>query len=146
MIPQGEMLADGQQPPSPRGTAGTGERVRLLALVTLTAVLIGLCLALAVPFLPAITWSVALAILAWPMHRWIVHRVSRRGLAAALSSAVVATAILTTGLFVAYQIASETVSAADRMKDGADGGDIRQKAASVPFLGKLVAWMERVGL
>src|SRR3954451_15545545 len=118
MIPQGEMLADGQQPPSPRGTAGTGERVRLLALVTLTAVLIGLCLALAVPFLPAITWAVALAILAWPMHRWIAHRVSRRGVAAALSSAVVVAAIRATGVFVPYQVASETAAAAGRMKDG----------------------------
>ena len=146
MTPRGEPLADGHQPLSPRGPAGTGERIRLLALVTLTAVLIGLCLLLAAPFLPAITWAVALAILAWPMHRWIAHRASRRGVAAALSSAVVAAAILATGLFVAYQIASETVSAAGRMKDGAAGGDIREKTASIPVLGKLVAWMERVGL
>jgi hypothetical protein len=59
--------------------------MRLFALVILTLVLIGLCVALAVPFLPAITWAVALAILAWPIHRWIAHRVARRGLAAALT-------------------------------------------------------------
>ena len=88
----------------------------------------------------------ALAILAWPLHRWIAHRVARRGLAAALSTAVVGAAILATGLFVTYQIASETVSAAGRVKDGAAGGDIREKAASVPVLGRAVAWMERVGL
>jgi predicted PurR-regulated permease PerM len=145
MIPQGEPLADGRQRLSPQRAAGTGQQIRLLALVAMTAVLIVLCLLLAAPFTPAITWAVALAILAWPIHRWIAHRVARRGLAAALSSAVVTAAILATGLFVAYQVASETVSAADRMEDGAAGGDIREKTASVPVLGKLVAWMERVG-
>ncbi len=146
MRPQGEPLADARHRVTPPGTAETGERIRLFALVVLTVVLIALCLSLAVPFLPAITWAVALAILAWPLHRWIAHRVGRRGLAAAFSTAVVGTAILATGVFVTYQIASETVSAAGRVKDGAAGGDIRQEVASVPVLGRAVAWMERIGL
>ena len=57
--------------------ARAGDRVRLFALAALTVVLIGLCILLAVPFLPAITWGVALAILAWPMHRWISRRVAQ---------------------------------------------------------------------
>ena len=146
MIPQGEPLADARHRVTPPGPAEIGERIRLLALVALTVVLIGLCVLLAVPFLPAITWAVALAILAWPMHRWITRRVARRGLAAALSTAVVGAVILATGLFVTYQIASEAVSAAERVKDGAAGGDIREKVAAMPGLGRAVAWMERVGL
>jgi predicted PurR-regulated permease PerM len=58
----------------------------------------------------------------------------------------VGAAILATGLFVTYQIASETVSAAGRVKDGAAGGGIREEVASVPVLGRALAWMERVGL
>ena len=52
------------------------------ALASLTAMSIALCVALALPVLPAITWAVALAILGWPMHRRIARRVVRPGLAA----------------------------------------------------------------
>src|SRR5918997_4841140 len=86
MRPDGEALTDvrpGLAQPEP---AGTGERLRLYALVSLTVLLIGLCVGLAVPFLPAITWGVALAILAWPMHRRIGRHVARPGLAAAFST------------------------------------------------------------
>jgi predicted PurR-regulated permease PerM len=75
------------------GRATTGDVFRLLALAAMTAVLIGLCIVLAVPFLPAITWSVALAIVAWPLHRWVARHVRRPNSAAALSSAAVAVAI-----------------------------------------------------
>ena len=44
-----------------------GDRFRLYALAGLTVVFVGLCLWLAIPYLPAITWGVALAIIAWPM-------------------------------------------------------------------------------
>lgn len=146
MTLQGEPHVDGPHRVVAPGSARVGERIRVLALVSLTIILIGLCVLLAVPFLPAIAWAVALAILAWPLHRWIAHRVSQRGVAAALSSAVVVTAILTTGIFVSYQIASETVSAAGRVKDEAAGVKIRETVASIPVLGKAAGWMERVGL
>ncbi|WZO99566.1 AI-2E family transporter [Isosphaeraceae bacterium EP7] len=129
------------------GQASTVERVRLFSLIALTTVLIGLTFSLALPFLPAITWAVALAILAWPLHRWITLLVTRRGLAAAFSTMVVATVILSTGLFATYQIGSETAVAARRMQDGSAGeGQIRGKIASIPVLGKVVGWAERVGL
>src|SRR4051812_15274644 len=90
----------------------TAERFRLLALAALTALLIGLSLVLAVPFLPAITWGVALAIIAWPMHRRIADRVAWPGLAAALSTVVVVLLIVVPGMFVSYQLAREAGSAA----------------------------------
>src|SRR4051812_10989570 len=97
MRPQPEPHAGGSDRPAP---ADIGDRIRLLALVVLSVLLNGLCVLLAAPFLPAITWAVALAILAWPVHRWIAKRVGRRGLAAALSSGLVVGAILASGLFV----------------------------------------------
>jgi predicted PurR-regulated permease PerM len=147
------MARDAQPPDAePRpithaGTAPTADWARPIALFALSAALIGLSLSIALPFLPAITWAVALAILAWPMHRWITRLVTNRGFSAAISLAIVATVILATGLFATYQIGSETADAARRMEDGAaTGGAIRGKIASVPLLHMALEWSERVGI
>ena len=76
-------LSDEAVPVVKRGSLGQ------FALASLTAMSIALCVALALPVLPAITWAVALAILAWPMHRRIARRVARPGLAAAISTAII---------------------------------------------------------
>ena len=77
--------------------------------------LLVLCAWLAVPFLPAITWGVALAVIAWPLHTWVIRRVTEhRTFAAALTSLVVALAVVVPGVFVAYQLLSEVESAGDR--------------------------------
>jgi predicted PurR-regulated permease PerM len=121
--------------------------IRLAVLIVLTVILIGLSVALALPFLPAITWAVALAILAWPVHRWISRRIGKRGVAAGISTAGVAAVILGTSLFITYQIASETASVAKGIDDGeAEGGALWKKAESVPVLGPAIGWLERVGL
>jgi predicted PurR-regulated permease PerM len=121
--------------------------MRLSVLIALTVILIGLSIALALPFLPAITWAVALAILAWPVHRWISRKVGRGSLAAGLSSALVAAVILGTGAFITYHIAKETASVAREMGDGAaEDGALREKAASIPIVGPALGWLERVGL
>lgn len=78
--------------------AETARSYRPVVLAALTVALITLCALLAYPFLPAITWGVALAILAWPMHHAIRRRVQIHSLAAALSTAaVVAVIVLTAG-------------------------------------------------
>jgi predicted PurR-regulated permease PerM len=123
------------------------ERIRLLALIALTVILAGLSAWLALPFLPAITWAVALAILAWPLRRWIGRRIAPRWLAAASSTVIVAAVILGTGLFITYQVARETAAAAREVGDGAAAGEaIREKAVSVPVLGRVIEWLERLGL
>src|SRR4051812_43272003 len=74
-------------PRPPSGPAAPGDGLRLLALVGLTVALIALCALLAVPFLPALTWGVALAVMTWPLHGWVSRQVARPGVAAALSTA-----------------------------------------------------------
>lgn len=128
-------------------SASALEWMRLLVLISLTVILIGLSISLALPFLPAITWAVALAILAWPVHRWIGGKIGRGRLAAGLSSTIVATVIVGTGLFITYQIAGETASVAKRLREGsAESGEIWKKAASIPVVGPALVWLERVGL
>lgn len=126
-------------------SADRSQQLRLVALAVLTAALLGLCTLLAVPFLPAITWGVALAIMAWPIHRWVSRHVSRPTLAAALSSLAVILLILVPGFFVTYHLALEAGVAADHVQDSGDG-TLRQRMAQVPAFRPVIAWMERVDL
>ena len=118
-------------PPAHAGAARTSTPLRLLTLAALTGVLLGLCVLLALPFLPAITWGVALAILAWPLHRGISRRVARPGLAALVSTSTVVGLLLVPGLFVTYQLAREAGAAAAQVQGVVAGGDLRATLASV---------------
>jgi predicted PurR-regulated permease PerM len=128
------------------GPLAIGEGVRLVALAALTVTLIVLCVVLTVPVLHAIAWAVALAVLAWPMHRGIARRVASPGLAAALSSAVVVGVIAGTVLVVTYRLAREAASTVQRVGEGAVNLDLREQAARLPIVGRLVSWMGRAGL
>ena len=143
MTPAGESGAlpiDEKEPPP------SNDRLRLFALAALTVGLIGLCVLLAVPFLPAITWGVALAILAWPLHRWVSRHVERPGLAAGLSTLVVVMLILGPGLFVSYQLAQEAAAAADKAQADSGGGRWREKVAGIPGLARVMEWTDRLGV
>jgi predicted PurR-regulated permease PerM len=119
---------------------------RRLALLALTAGLITLCILLAWPFFPAITWSIALAIIAWPMHQRMARWVANPTLAALISTALV-TAVIGGGfVFVTYQLARETGSAADLLKETDVNGSMRTTIEETPLLKHAVAWMDRVGL
>jgi len=130
----------------PNLAAPSGARFRLLALAALTVALIVLCVVVAVPFLPAITWAVALAIIAWPLHRWMSRHVAHPGLAAAASTAVVLLVILVPGTFVTYQLAREATDAAERMRRQSVENTLRESMARTPVLRQVVAWMDRMDI
>jgi predicted PurR-regulated permease PerM len=125
------------------GPLASGERLRPWALAGLTVVLVALCILLAVPFLPAIAWGVALAVIAWPMHAWVRRRlVENESGAAALSTAVVVLILVVPGVFVARQLAREAAAAADRQNETT----IRDRLAAAPGMGEVVAWVDRTGV
>lgn len=122
------------------------EPFRLFGFAVLTATLIGLCVLLSVPLLPALTWGVALAIIALPMHRWVSRHVEWPGLAAALSSAFVVAVVVVPGLIIAYQLAHEAGQAAETLAVRAENGELRQKMNEIPGVSALTTWMERVNV
>jgi predicted PurR-regulated permease PerM len=126
--------------------AETARGLRPVAFAALTAVLVVLCALLAWPFLPALAWGVALAVIAWPLQTWMSNRASSRSLTAALTTAVVVVVIVVPGLAVAYQLASEASSATEQMRGQAVETTIRGKMAETPVLAGVVGWMDRVGV
>jgi predicted PurR-regulated permease PerM len=139
------------QPSNPTPDAGpapaaTARSYSPVALAILTGVLVILCLVLAYPFLPALTWGVALAVIAWPLQRWLDRRISRRGLSAAVTTIVVVAAVAIPMVFVVYRIGAEAASAAEKMKQESANETMHDKAATVPGVRKVMAWAESAGV
>lgn len=129
------------------GPLATGERFRPFALAALTAVLLALCAILTYPFLPAVTWGVALAVIAWPLHAWVLrHITENRTAAAALSVLVVVLAIVVPGVFVAQQLAREAASAADHIREQQAKNVLHDRLAHTPGMSGVVEWTDRTGI
>src|SRR5205823_4101979 len=110
------------------GPLATGDTLRPLALAVLTLALIALCAYLTVPMLPALTWGVALAVIAWPLHVRLARHLNRPALAAFLTALVVAGVVIGAGLFVAVKLAQEAGNAAEQTKDQSPGDAVRDAA------------------
>jgi predicted PurR-regulated permease PerM len=119
------------------------ERLRLLVLGAVTVVLVILTLMLARPFVPALTWAAALAIIAWPLHAWITRYIRNSNLAASLSVAIVVLVVLVPGLIVTYELIREGSSAAIRIEQTGEG-PIREAMLRAPGLQGLIAWLDRI--
>lgn len=130
----------------PSNSANATRGYRSFALAALTGALVVLCGLLSYPFLPAITWGVALAVVAWPLQAGIVRLIPREGLAAAVTTLFVVLAIMVPGTFVAYCLARESSTAAERVREQATEGTVRDKVAETPGMAGVVEWMDRVGI
>src|SRR5688500_9474022 len=82
----------------------TRDHALVVVLVVATAILLYLCWLIAKPFMGPIAWALALAIIARPVHCWMVRRMKKRpGLAAGLAVTVIAILILAPAIFVGHQ-------------------------------------------
>jgi predicted PurR-regulated permease PerM len=135
-----------EPPASPNGPPRE-ERVpkgwlHLVALAGLTLVGLYFCYRLTEPFLPALAWALALAIIAHPMHTRLAKVIPGRDWAAAVSTAVVVAVIVVPGLAVAAQLANEAALGEQKAREVVQGG-MRDAVRQVPFLDNLVTRVEQ---
>ncbi|HEX3146964.1 MAG TPA: AI-2E family transporter [Gemmataceae bacterium] len=134
--------------PSPKveGPLTTGRPLRPVALAVLTIVLLILCAVLAWPFLPALSWAFALAVIAWPMHVQISRVIGRSSIAAAISTLAVFLLVFLPFLFVVYELTQEATSAAENMKNKSAEGVLKETMEKTPGLDRVVAWADRINV
>lgn len=114
-------------------------RVQTLALLTVTAVGIWLCYRLAAPFLPALAWALALAVIAEPGSCWLLRHVSRPGLAAGLSVLAVALLIIGPAFFIAYQVAQQAAEWSGGLAPEHFGRQLMEN----PHIGPSLEWLQQ---
>jgi predicted PurR-regulated permease PerM len=126
------------------GRAGVLSRQRVHALALLGATLLGLylCYRLAEPFLPALTWGLALAVVAYPIHKFICRHVPSPTLAAGLSVAVVTVVIIVPVVLVIQQLIRQALEGVRIVQGSLEEGQWREAIESRPRLAPWLTWVE----
>jgi predicted PurR-regulated permease PerM len=124
----------------------TRERVTSIALLAATAIAVYLCYRIVQPFLPALTWALALAVVARPLHHWIARRIPYRGTAAGISVVLVTLLLLAPVVLLTWQIVSQAAAygnALAEMEQGATPGRIEAALEKYPKADRAVDWLRQ---
>jgi predicted PurR-regulated permease PerM len=136
-------MSDSDRKETPPTAAGwlPRERAAALALLAATALALYVCYRLALPFLPAITWALALAVVAHPLHGLISKRVKSPDVAAGLAVAAVALLIVAPGVFLIRQLVSQATRGAAALKSQVESGQLQAAIESSPGLSRVASWL-----
>ncbi|MGH9900872.1 MAG: AI-2E family transporter [Pyrinomonadaceae bacterium] len=129
----------------PRETDGgwlTRERALTFVLLVVTAVAFYVCYRLVLPFLPALAWALALAVVAHPLHGWIERRLKRPNIAAGLAVALVAVTLVAPAFFVTKSVVREAARWAETIRQQIETGAWRASVESNPRLAAALRWVE----
>ena len=129
-----------------KGAPGGGRfhvQSRLFAFAALTVAGVALCVYVAYPFLPALAWALALAIMAFPMHRRLAKVIPSESWAAGVSTAVVVALLLIPVLLAGEQLAKEAAGVSQKAEALARDGRAEQAAERVPYGQQVVAWVKQ---
>jgi predicted PurR-regulated permease PerM len=119
------------------------ERVRSLGFIGITLLLAYLCYLVALPFLPALAWAAALAVIVYPVHSWLSRRVHNET-GAALTTVLLVTVILVVpALFVAREVADEATTSIEDVQREVAKGRWRKAIERNPQLAPVLRWVER---
>ena len=118
------------------------ERSLALALIIASAIVFYLCYRMVEPFLPSLAWALALAVVAHPLHRWILKRVRQPNVAAFLAVAIVALLIVSPVVFVTERLVREAAAATRLLQDKRTWERFHAFGERNPRLRPLVGWAE----
>ncbi|OFW39384.1 MAG: AI-2E family transporter [Acidobacteria bacterium RIFCSPLOWO2_12_FULL_67_14b] len=128
--------------PPPADDWGSQRHVQALVLIGATAGGIYLCYRLAAPFVPALAWALALAVMFSPLYRWLESKLKRPNLAAATATLVAALIVIVPATFVAEKLIEEGAKGADAIRTSVESGQWRRSIESRPRLAPLARWVE----
>ena len=129
-------------------SAKLGPRTRTRAFVLLAITIAGLyvCYLLMVPFLPALTWAMALAILFAPAHRRVEAKLSSPGLAAAISVVGIGLVVVAPLTYIGSRLVGEAAQGAVTINEKVASGEWRQVLEGHGALAPLAHWLDQVDL
>jgi len=121
----------------------TRNTIHILLLITLSAIATLGCVFISAPFLPALTWALALAILFAPIQRRLESKLGKANFAAALCVSLAALLVVIPSSFVAEQLLSEATSGAKTIHDLFVSGQWRASVDTHPLISPVAHWIER---
>lgn len=122
---------------------GSPMHVHALVLLALTGVGLYLCYGMAAPFVPALAWALALAVLFVPLHRWLERKFNGRSMAALLCVLAAAVIVVVPALFVVDRVAAEAGKGATTVTALAKSGEWRRSIEGHPRIESIVVWIDQ---
>ncbi len=132
--------------PTPRAGIGqtfSRERILLLVLIGITAIVFYLCYRLTAPFIPALTWALALAVIGHPLHGWLCRHFHQESVVAVVAVLVVTAALVIPVTFVVQQISQEAMSGMKSIAGSFADESWRASLGRYPRLAAVVDWLQR---
>jgi predicted PurR-regulated permease PerM len=121
----------------------TRARVLALFLIVITAGVFYLCYRLTVPFIPALTWALALAVIAYPLHEWLRRRLKNRSLVAALTVVAVTVILVVPVALVVREIMNEALASVEKLQSGVESGRWMNALERNPKFAPALEWIKR---
>lgn len=133
-----------QQNSRPADNKGWLSRERALALVLIaaTATAFYICYRLALPFIPSIVWALALAVVAYPLHDWLLRRINSPNIAAAIVNLIIAVVVIAPGIFLGQTLIRQIGKGAETLKTQAGPEQWTNAVESNPKLAPIINWIE----
>jgi len=130
----------------------TGIRPALSTMILIAGVSAGLvlCYLIAAPFLPAIVWSVTLALLFSPVQAYLERLIRSPSLAALLSVVIAALAVVVPAVIISGLLLNEAIRGAVRMAEIVDPDTwarlVADNDALAPVAAQISNWLDLTGL
>lgn len=122
---------------------GTRVHVRTLVLTLITALGIYLCYQMSLPFLPALAWALALAVLFAPLQAWLERKMKRASLAALSAVMLIALIVVVPAVLVGQQLVQQAAQGAAMVETSITAGEWRRLLATQPRLAPLAERVEQ---
>lgn len=131
----------GNELASEPGALYSQKRIVDAALLLATCIAFYLCWLLAKPFLGAIAWALALAVVGHPVHRWL-ERWLRPNLAALVAVIAITVILLAPGVFLLQKIFDEAGGSLAIVAKSLNPAELHQSASKYSFSEQLLGWLE----
>ncbi|HEY7365875.1 MAG TPA: AI-2E family transporter [Methylomirabilota bacterium] len=118
------------------------ERVLTLTLLALTVLALYLCYLLVQPFLPALSFALALVVVTYPMYQAIARYVRPPNLAAGLAVGAVGLLVITPIIVVGRSLVVQLTAGLKTLQAEVESGHWREVAGRYGGLERLIAWLE----
>jgi predicted PurR-regulated permease PerM len=133
--------------PSEDAQADTGwfprERALAMVLVGATVLAVYLCWLLVAPFLSAIAWAVALALVSYPVYDWLRLHVHSKNLAAVITVTLVALVLVAPTVLLAQQLVGQVRDGVHFLNQETRAVPWQEYLERYPRLAPAVEWLER---
>ncbi|MDP3896216.1 MAG: AI-2E family transporter [Mesorhizobium sp.] len=123
--------------------APPGGRIGTYGLAAAGIAGVAICFLLAWPFLGAITWALALAILFSPVHARIEKKLRHPGLSALISVTILAVLVVVPAAFVVERLIREAAAGAVAIQARVAAGELQRLLEAYPSLAPIGAWIDR---